>query len=101
MSVAAEFERLGNLIRQLQGALDGKVYRSGFTSVTFTASASSAAATVTHGLGGAPSSITLTCSTTNDFRAAYSNVTSTTFDVKAFTNAAVTGPLDVSWQATR
>jgi hypothetical protein len=42
------------LIRQLQGALDGKSVRVGTATLTYTAAAVSAAATVNHGLGVTP-----------------------------------------------
>lgn len=99
-SLAADLQRAFSLIRQVQGALDGQAIRSGVAVVTFSASTSSAATTVQHGLDTAPTSIQLTCESTGDARATYSAVDADSFDVKAHVSLATTGNANVSWTAT-
>jgi len=54
-------ERLWSLIRQLQGAMDGKANRSGSDTVTWSGSSTfSSAKSITHGLGKAPSEVQIT-----------------------------------------
>jgi len=57
MSLASDIQRAFTLIRQLQGALDGKTIRVGTGTLVFTASTDSADATITHGLGTMPTTV--------------------------------------------
>lgn len=74
-------QRHAVLIRQLQGALDGKSTRSGAGSVTWPGgNRLTNATTVQHGLPAAPTTIRFGSSSTN-MHLAYSNVTASSFDV--------------------
>lgn len=69
------------LIRQLQGAVGGKTVRSGSDAVSWPGgSRLTNATTVQHGLSSSPTSILLGSSSINT-HLAYSNVTTSSFDV--------------------
>ena len=56
------------LIRQLQGALNGRSFRAGSSSVTITNTSDAVSAAVNHGLPAAPSQVVATARTTADTR---------------------------------
>lgn len=91
------------LIRQLQGALDGKSIRIGTATLTYTASATSAATTIPHGLGTTPTHIN-SIGTTGLAKLHVVNYVSgsrngTDFQLQSETRdgAAVTGSISVFW----
>lgn len=101
MDIYAELKRLGALIRQLQGALDGKATKVGTDSVTFTAAVNSAAKTVTHGLGTTPSSVQANgAGGVQGVFYEVSTITATTFDVVGFHPAgAISATYAFTWAA--
>jgi len=70
----------------------------GTASVTFSASTSSAIATITHGLGATPALVIATPAGSNMWLS-YSNLTGTTFDIQGFRDTLTTGTPPFGWIA--
>jgi hypothetical protein len=96
-------DRAFTLIRQLQGALDGKTIRAGSDTLTFAASTNSGTITVTHGLGATPGQVVATAKNAPAFGnipvCHTANYTDTTFQMNGETKSAFTGSVAVSWVA--
>lgn len=93
-------EKLASLIRQLQGAMDGRSMKVGTGTATWTAAVSSANVVVNHGLSAAPT-VVVTGTRDDLFGYAVTARTATTFTVKGFTthNAAVSTSRTFDWIA--
>lgn len=90
------------LIRQLQGALGGRRLKMGSTTLTWTLSQVSGAATITHGLGEQPALVVATVMAVGSGQNAfvqYGNVTATTFQLTGWSPGVFSGTLGVSWVA--
>jgi hypothetical protein len=85
-------DRLASLIRQLQGALDGKAIQTGTVTFTFTASTFSAVQTVSHGLGRTPVAVFVASWWLPGVADGFSPVKSTTFSGTTFECYGAAGP---------
>jgi hypothetical protein len=101
MDLFAELQRLGSLIRQLQGALGGRSIATGSSSSVFTASASAADVTIAHGLPNAPTFARATCTNSGlvEWWVVSKDATSIVFRGYTTTNAAVTFTATFDWFA--
>jgi hypothetical protein len=98
--MADPIAQIQTLIRQLQGALGGKSFRSGTAGCVFTASAVSATATVAHGLPRSPSSVTFGAFDLNVDGISLVSVDATNIVIQARYAASVTGTAFIMWHAT-
>jgi hypothetical protein len=101
--MTSALDRLWPLIRQLQGALDGRTIRSGTETLTWSASANSGTVTVTHGLPAAPTEVTATSKGAPGFgnipNCNVFAISDTTFALNAEVKTAFSGSVTVSWIA--
>lgn len=92
--------RVGSLIRQLQGALGGKTWRSGQASCVFSGGATSAVATVPHGLGATPSTVTFGAFDLNVDGIALVGLDDTNLQIQARYATGIAGTATIMWHAT-
>lgn len=104
--MTANLDRLWSLVRQLQGALDGKSKKSGTVVCTWPGGSQiTNVPTVTHGLGKTPETVQLTVMSTSVISVwAWANsVGSTTFILAAQTSSAAPAAATtctVAWEVT-